>query len=457
MALFLPLLVASLFSPAAALLAGGEHGVDVEPRQVEILFDLATQSWYNELYSPLKAALTDNGTGPEFMGHALMDLRDDDVPPSKQITVRLFVGGGGGDDQDVVVDDDDDQAKLLVAEDDAYVAGFANRTGHWHTFRGGRCHPVIPAGAGAACTELPFGGTYRDLIGGVANLRAVPLGRASAASAMRVLSRYDPATTPAADAKMALAKFMMMVTESVRLKAVSRAVGGRWEEESYLSSDEGPPGGEMMMVDLQDYGSGVGTLAVRMDGLSVAGFANRSGHWHALRGNDHLFRFRGDRARAATATTLPFGSSYGDLVGGVKNLPDLPLEEDRATVALSAYDPATATADDEEALRRALATLTVVICETQRLQPVMDTVLMRTGRGSGARVAAEHLPYIEHWDAMWHELKRWRRSGGVWGGPFTGELREKANIGSAKEALAVIGWTFRHMLLRRNGRMAMGH
>uniref|UniRef100_A0A0D9ZBP3 rRNA N-glycosylase n=1 Tax=Oryza glumipatula TaxID=40148 RepID=A0A0D9ZBP3_9ORYZ len=233
MALFLPLLVASsLFSPAAALLAGGEHGVVVvEPRQVEISFDLATQSWYHELYRPLKAALTDDGAGPELMGHAVVDLLDDDQPPSKQITVRLFASGGGGGG---------DEAKLLVAEDDAYVAGFANRTGHWHTFRGGRCHHpvIIPAGGAAPCTELPFGGTYRELIGGVANLRAVPLGRASAASAMRVLSRYDPATTPAADAKMALAKFMVMVTEPMRLKAVSRAVGGRWEEESYLSSDE---------------------------------------------------------------------------------------------------------------------------------------------------------------------------------------------------------------------------
>uniref|UniRef100_A0A0E0GRX7 rRNA N-glycosylase n=2 Tax=Oryza TaxID=4527 RepID=A0A0E0GRX7_ORYNI len=212
---------------------------------------------------------------------------------------------------------------------------------------------------------------------------------------------------------------------------------------------EGPPGPEMMMVDLRDYGSGVGTLAVRMDGLSVAGFANRSGHWHALRGNEHLFR-------VAAATPLPFGSSYGDLVGGVKNLPDLPLEEDPATVVISAYDPAAAADDDDDEveLKRALATLTVVICETQRLRPVMDTVLATGGRRRGAaRVAAEHLPYIEHWDAMWDELKRWRRTAEWGGGPFAGELRERAKIGSAKEALAVIGWTFRHILLRRDGSM----
>ncbi|EEE59705.1 hypothetical protein OsJ_12131 [Oryza sativa Japonica Group] len=76
----------------------------------------------------------------------------------------------------------------------------------------------------------------------------------------------------------------------------------------------------------------------------------------------------------------------------------------------------------------------------------MDTLLFG---GLGARVADEHLPYIEHWDAMWEELTRWRRSGGgAWGGPFTGVLRERANIGSAEDALAVIGVAFRDHLLR---------
>uniref|UniRef100_A0A0E0BE10 rRNA N-glycosylase n=1 Tax=Oryza glumipatula TaxID=40148 RepID=A0A0E0BE10_9ORYZ len=114
---------------------------------------------------PPSRELADNPCRQEIEGIPTMaGLHGDDEPQAKWITVRLFGGG----------DRDDDQAKLLVAEDDAYVAGFANRTGHWHTFRGGRCYPALPA---TACTELPFGGSYRDLIGGVANLRAVPVGR----------------------------------------------------------------------------------------------------------------------------------------------------------------------------------------------------------------------------------------------------------------------------------------
>ncbi|KAF0927431.1 hypothetical protein E2562_032734 [Oryza meyeriana var. granulata] len=205
-----------------------------------------------------------------------------------------------------------------------------------------------------------------------------------------------------------------------------------------LQSEESPSG-KLTMVELQDYGSGVGTLAVlRADDIYVAGFANRSLRWHALRGNEHLLHGR-------AVTPLPFGNSYDDLVGGVNNLLGLPLGEparDQATVVLSGHDSATAIVADEEALKRALATLTVATCEAQQLRPILETMLT----GPGARVAADHLPYIEHWDGMWHELKRWRRSG-EWGGPFTGELRERAKIAGAEEALAVLGWTFRQRLL----------
>uniref|UniRef100_A0A0E0D4Q9 Uncharacterized protein n=1 Tax=Oryza meridionalis TaxID=40149 RepID=A0A0E0D4Q9_9ORYZ len=108
---------------------------------------------------------------------------------------------------------------------------------------------------------------------------------------------------------------------------------------------------------------------------------------------------------------------------------------------------------------RALATMTLLLCEPLRLRPIAQAVLEagRMGRAPAreqARIADEHLPYIEHWDAMWHELGRWRRRG-EWGGPFTGVLRERANIGSAEEALAVVGWTFRQKLLGDGSAAAM--
>uniref|UniRef100_A0A0D3FML5 rRNA N-glycosidase n=1 Tax=Oryza barthii TaxID=65489 RepID=A0A0D3FML5_9ORYZ len=367
---------------------------------------------------------------------------------------------------------DGDGTVLAMHRHDISFAGFTNGSHHWHVFRGDE--DAIPN-----ARRLPFRNTYRDLIGGLHHVPGLPLGKAAAARAAGVLASYDPdAEEGTAAVKRAVAALSVMFTQALRLEPIRETVSSGWESgEARVAAEhlpyiehwdtmsfevlrwrrtgewDGPftevlrrragirSAGEalaiakllanrsfvrverdLILVDLQDYGSGVGTLAVRPDVFSVAGFANRTGHWHALRGNDHLFR--GD----LVATPLPFGSSYGDLVGGVNNLLGLPLGSPFTSYATV----------------RALATLAVVICEGQRLHPILETILTR---GRGARVAAEHLPYIEHWDAMWEELKRWRRTGEWGGGPFAGELRERASIGSAEEALAVVGWTFRQLLL----------
>lgn len=56
---------------------------------------------------------------------------------------------------------------------------------------------------------------------------------------------------------------------------------------------------------------------------------------------------------------------------------------------------------------------------------------------TGARVAPEHLPYIEHWDTMCYEILRSNLTG-KWDGPFTKMLETEANISSMEEALAVV-------------------
>ncbi|KAL6650254.1 hypothetical protein ACP70R_009179 [Stipagrostis hirtigluma subsp. patula] len=170
-------------------------------------------------------------------------------------------------------------------------------------------------------------------------------------------------------------------------------------------------------------------LAVHTDDLTIAGFTNRSRHWHAFPGHEH---------HLPGSTRLPFGSSYGDLIGGLANLPDLPLGRAsglRAVAALAAYNPVTATADEVEAVKRGLAALAVMTTESVRLRPVKETV--EKGWNSEAYVAAEHLPYIEHWDTICFELIRANRTG-EWDGPFTELLRETTNISSKEEALAVV-------------------
>ena len=173
------------------------------------------------------------------------------------------------------------------------------------------------------------------------------------------------------------------------------------------------------------------TLALQPHDLSLAGFANGSYHWYAFPGHEHVIR---------NGTTLPFGNSYRDLIGGLANLPSLPLGREPALRAIGAIsacdDPASADDNTLVALKRGLATLTVTKSEALRLAPVRETV--SDGWESGdARLTEQHLRYIEHWDTISFEIIRAHKTS-EWNEPFTELLRKNANIHSKEEALAVV-------------------
>ncbi|KAF7003840.1 hypothetical protein CFC21_019121 [Triticum aestivum] len=170
-------------------------------------------------------------------------------------------------------------------------------------------------------------------------------------------------------------------------------------------------------------------VAFQTHDVSLAGFTNGGGDWQAFPGLAHLF---------PTSTPLPFGSGYDDLIGGLANLPGVPLGRQAmadAARVLSAYDPSAAAVADVEPVKRALAALKVMLVEAQRLQPIHETVVR--GWESESHVAAEHLPYIDHWDTMSYEIIRANRTG-KWNGPFAKMLETQANIRSQEEALAVV-------------------
>ncbi|TVU06908.1 hypothetical protein EJB05_46944, partial [Eragrostis curvula] len=90
----------------------------------------------------------------------------------------------------------------------------------------------------------------------------------------------------------------------------------------------------------------------------------------------------------------------------------------------------------KEALKRALAMLTVVTSEAERLKPILETV--DKGWQSGdAHISIEHLPYIEHWDTICYEIIHAHKND-VWDRPFTELLKETANINSLDETLAIV-------------------
>ncbi|BAF12856.2 Os03g0688000 [Oryza sativa Japonica Group] len=182
---------------------------------------------------------------------------------------------------------------------------------------------------------------------------------------------------------------------------------GGYRSDVLSVSDLEPPSDGLFVVGLTGGLDADELAAVALQGhdLSLAGFANRTRHWHAFRGREGLV--------PSAASVLPFGGdTYRDLIGGIQNLPGVPLGRDamvRAARVLSSYDPAAFAAEGNEVeeLGRALAAVTVMISEAARVKPINETVSSgRTGR---------------------------------WDGPFTELLRKDAGIGGAEEAGAVAG------------------
>ncbi|KAJ1269829.1 hypothetical protein BS78_06G008000 [Paspalum vaginatum] len=161
----------------------------------------------------------------------------------------------------------------------------------------------------------------------------------------------------------------------------------------------------LIHMTIKGGGDDEATLAINRDEVTLAGFANRSGHWFAFPGNEHLL--------PTPCTTLPFGNSYEDLIGGLHNLPGVPIGKEPSLQANQ-----------------------VITTEAIRLKPIGEAV--SKGWEGEVRVAVEHLPYIEHWDTMSYEIILANRSGGRWLGPFNELLRKSAGIHSLEEAFAVV-------------------
>ncbi|KAL6875664.1 hypothetical protein ACP4OV_013177 [Aristida adscensionis] len=126
---------------------------------------------------------------------------------------------------------DGDTTTLALAHDDLYLIGFTNRSNHWHILKGESGLP--------GATELPFGANYGSLLGsgGHANLFKVPLGNQSAIHALRTLAGYHPAGTRKLEqAKDAIARFVMMISEAMRFRVFRLTFSGQqWNEETHIT------------------------------------------------------------------------------------------------------------------------------------------------------------------------------------------------------------------------------
>jgi hypothetical protein len=178
------------------------------------------------------------------------------------------------------------------------------------------------------------------------------------------------------------------------------------------------------------------TLAVGADSLKVIGFMNQNGNWYGLsprRGLPHNYK----------AQLLHWGKSW---LGNYKNILDAGNEEEvvkildsarlgktfaaKAVRVLSSY-PDVADGDNP---RLALVGLSVMVCDSARMNPLHDAVA--AGWETGMGFTTQLLDYIENWEEIsrallvWkdHNYEAWIKDGRL----------ERIEIKSPEEALDVV-------------------
>ncbi|XP_062213659.1 uncharacterized protein LOC133914599 [Phragmites australis] len=188
-----------------------------EPDDVHLYFKLSTQQ-RNELYEPLRRELVDNKPRMVVAGHVYLAPKDarPRSPPARWIKLHL------------VGETDEDRCTLAFGDSDIYLLAFQNKTEDWNAFPG--YDTLFPKGR-----NLSFSESYTSLVGGFDRLYTVPLGKPAALRAVKVLSGYNPDTTPDSEAKVAAATFMVMIAEALRFKPIREAFSKDWESETFLS------------------------------------------------------------------------------------------------------------------------------------------------------------------------------------------------------------------------------
>lgn len=144
----------------------------------------------------------------------------------------------------------------------------------------------------------------------------------------------------------------------------------------------------------------------RTDNLYYTGFTNITGHWHVFKNWCDVI---------PGSICLPFKDDYGDMVGGADNLVNLPLGGQALYDAVQVQlrtDPGSRNWD-EEAVKRAAATISVMVSEAARFPEIREHILK--GWETGTRLETSHVKLIRNWTTFSCGLILAQQQGGKWG------------------------------------------
>uniref|UniRef100_A0A0D3F0Q0 rRNA N-glycosylase n=1 Tax=Oryza barthii TaxID=65489 RepID=A0A0D3F0Q0_9ORYZ len=198
-----------------------------EVPSLPITFNLVTQT-HHDFYRELRGMLARTSSPPydptDVMGRNVLGRRRPEFisVPWRWVMVDVVAPRDAGSHVEM-------RTTLAIADDDLYILGFANRTGHWHVMKdfGGLPEPL---------TKLTIEHSYGDLVGSFQNLHTVPLGRESAVQAVRTLANYNSAMAEA-QLKLPIAKFAIMISEALRFPFIRNTFSTNWESETFMKPD----------------------------------------------------------------------------------------------------------------------------------------------------------------------------------------------------------------------------
>lgn len=114
--------------------------------------------------------------------------------------------------------------------DNLYLSGFANATGHWHSFSDeSHITDAIP---------LPFTSSYTDIMGKAEFLVQLELGQRALEVAMQVVLNYYPGSVDDLVIKRAVATVIVMTSEAARFRSIRDAILAGWETGVHLTDDQ---------------------------------------------------------------------------------------------------------------------------------------------------------------------------------------------------------------------------
>ncbi|EMS68795.1 60 kDa jasmonate-induced protein [Triticum urartu] len=193
-------------------------------------------------------------------------------------------------------------------------------------------------------------------------------------------------------------------------------------------ADKPPP--RWIHVELKGKGGAAPKVAIRSDNVYIFAFTNAGGKWFKLT--------KGKTSVLPDATPLGFDGHYTTLVGGATNLSTLKLGKYTTSEAAGTLWNHNNKSYVNADLKKAVATLCVVLSEAARLTPVYDAVITGWDEPAGVSIAGTIVKnFITNWGDLSKALLGWKRDAYKNDAKWFKNLAS-AGISTGEEALAVV-------------------